>query len=94
MRTIIYILTALVLVCDLLFGALVVLALRPEQGANMVLMAAPLFVWPSILISIVVILLLRKSDPVVAMHKSIYRFHAISCISVLYTPFILEFFFF
>ena len=94
MKAVIYILTAFVVVCDLLFAIIVALAMRPEQGANMVLMAAAFVVWPSVLASVLVLVLLKGKPPAFPMHKVFYKLHAASCLSLLYLPFVLEFFVF
>jgi hypothetical protein len=82
MKYLIYGLTGLVLVCDLLFVALVALAMRPEQGADMVLMAAPLVFWPAFFASITVMLLLKRPDLSLAWSKGINRFNGFSCIGM------------
>jgi len=78
MKAIIYLLTAMVVICDLLFVALVVASLGPEPGANMILMVAPLVVCPSLIVSSAIIFWLNRAKEMLAMHRVIYRFHGAS----------------
>lgn len=92
MKAVIYLLTALVIICDLLLLVLIVLALQPEQGANMVMMAAPIVIWPSFLTSIAMMLWLKKLKATWGQSDILRRFHAASCACVLWIPILLELF--
>ncbi|MCD6052368.1 MAG: hypothetical protein K0Q55_3786 [Verrucomicrobia bacterium] len=81
MKYLIYGLTGLVLVCDLLFIALIALAMAERD--LMILMFAPLVIYPSLFASALIVFLLNRTKLLLASNKGIYRFNAASFFGII-----------
>lgn len=84
MKYLLYGLTGVVLVCDLLFIALIICAIVVRE--NMVLMFAPFLFLPSLFVSATVVFLLNRIKSLLASNQGIYKFNVGSffgCIAII-----------